>query len=429
MIQWVGILLLFGSSAAYADWRDWRLNMSVTPTTACTISGPVGGPFTPSQCTYQIADHRRHASLNFQISSIPPWLTASSKSGTTPATVTFTVNQAYAAQQPASNYTETIALTNVTSGRGNTTRTATMIVTAPPPSAAPTVSLVANPASIQSGASSTLTWSSTNATGCVGANFTASGTSGSTSVSPTATTTYSISCQGPSGSTMRSASVTVTGGSAGGSATGTIPLSFNDPMFAGIVESGRIAIPNGGTLANTSVDDPNGDNVSIFAAGAATVNKCRVRSREALRVGGSGLVRIDKCWLEAKGISGDHADVIQAYAPGKTGTIHITNSSLRAYNNDATAGMFVADNWTGTVRLENVLVWGGPYGLRLHSDVGGDLHIYLKDVLFVGPFMWGPYLITGENGTRAIIEQWDNVRQATIVNGVLVPGALMPRPR
>jgi hypothetical protein len=224
---------------------------------------------------------------------------------------------------------------------------------------------------------------------------------------------------------MRSATVTVTGG---GSAAGTIPLSFDDPMFAGIVASGPVVIPNGGTLSNRSIDDLNGD-TSIVARGAATVNKCRVGSREAFRVGGSGLVSINGCWLEAQGISGDHADVIQAYAPGSTGTIQVVNSTLRAYNNNATAGLFVADNWTGTVRLENVVFWGGPYGLRLHSDVGGDLHIYLKDVFFVGPFGFAPHLITGENGTQAIIEQWDNVRQATIVNGVLVPGALMPRPQ
>src|SRR5262245_47321031 len=38
-------------------------------------------------------------------------------------------------------------------------------------------------------------------------------------------------------------------------------------------------------------------------------------------------------------------------------------------------------SWTGTTRFENVVFWGGPFGL--HSDVGGDLHIYLKDVFFV----------------------------------------------
>ena len=78
----------------------------------------------------------------------------------------------------------------------------------------PTATLTANPTSITSGQSSTLTWSSTNATSCTGTNFTASGTSGSTSVSPTVTTTYSVTCTG-AGGTSPAASATVTVSSAG----------------------------------------------------------------------------------------------------------------------------------------------------------------------------------------------------------------------
>src|SRR5262249_1171201 len=66
---------------------------------------------------------------------------------------------------------------------------------------APTASLTASPTSIVPGNSSTLTWSSTNATSCSGTGFTvtAPGTSGSTSVSPTATTTYTLTCTGSGG--------------------------------------------------------------------------------------------------------------------------------------------------------------------------------------------------------------------------------------
>jgi hypothetical protein len=78
----------------------------------------------------------------------------------------------------------------------------------------PTVSLSASPTSVAAGGSSTLTWSSTNATSC-----TASGgwsgdkaTSGSQSVSPAATTTYTLGCTGPGGSAQASATVTVLAG-------------------------------------------------------------------------------------------------------------------------------------------------------------------------------------------------------------------------
>ncbi len=75
----------------------------------------------------------------------------------------------------------------------------------------PTLSLSASPASINQGQSSTLTWSSTNATSC-----TASGgwsgsqaVSGTQSVSPTATTTYSLACTGAGGTANQSTTITV----------------------------------------------------------------------------------------------------------------------------------------------------------------------------------------------------------------------------
>lgn len=79
----------------------------------------------------------------------------------------------------------------------------------PPPTPVPTASLTASPATITAGQSSTLTWSSTNATGCTGTGFTAPNTSGSVMVAPSATNTYSIVCTGAGGSASASTSVTV----------------------------------------------------------------------------------------------------------------------------------------------------------------------------------------------------------------------------
>jgi hypothetical protein len=75
---------------------------------------------------------------------------------------------------------------------------------------APTATLSANPTSIPSGQSSTLTWGSTNATSCTGTNFsTGNAVSGSLPVAPLTTTTYSVSCTGAAGSASASATVTV----------------------------------------------------------------------------------------------------------------------------------------------------------------------------------------------------------------------------
>jgi uncharacterized repeat protein (TIGR02543 family) len=75
----------------------------------------------------------------------------------------------------------------------------------------PTATLSASPTSISAGQSSTLSWSSINATSCTGSGFTASGTSGSVSVTPSVTATYSLTCTG-TGGTSAPASATVTVG-------------------------------------------------------------------------------------------------------------------------------------------------------------------------------------------------------------------------
>ena len=72
----------------------------------------------------------------------------------------------------------------------------TVTVTLPP---TPTATLSASRRSIKAGESSTLTWSSTNATDCSGTNFTPNGTSGSMVVTPSDTTIYSITCAGAGG--------------------------------------------------------------------------------------------------------------------------------------------------------------------------------------------------------------------------------------
>jgi hypothetical protein len=74
---------------------------------------------------------------------------------------------------------------------------------------APTLTFSANPPAVALGASSTLSWSSTNATSCTGVGFSPLGASGSVAVSPTASANYSIACTGAGGLTTRSASVVV----------------------------------------------------------------------------------------------------------------------------------------------------------------------------------------------------------------------------
>ena len=88
------------------------------------------------------------------------------------------------------------------------TKTVTLTVTDNGP--APTTSLSASPTTITNGNSTTLTWSSTDATSCTSGGFATGGaTSGSATVSPSTTTTYTVSCTGSGGTTSGTQTVTV----------------------------------------------------------------------------------------------------------------------------------------------------------------------------------------------------------------------------
>lgn len=81
----------------------------------------------------------------------------------------------------------------------------------PPPAAAPTVTLSANPTTIERGRSATLTWSTTNATNVsIDQGIGDVSTSGSRSVSPSSSTTYTITVKGEGGTQTANARITVT---------------------------------------------------------------------------------------------------------------------------------------------------------------------------------------------------------------------------
>jgi peptidoglycan-associated lipoprotein len=81
----------------------------------------------------------------------------------------------------------------------------------PPPAAAqPTVSIQASPSAVEKGDSSTLSWTSTDATQLTIAPDIGTVTAqGSTKVTPAASTTYTITASGPGGSANASARITV----------------------------------------------------------------------------------------------------------------------------------------------------------------------------------------------------------------------------
>jgi hypothetical protein len=102
--------------------------------------------------------------------------------------------------------TVTTTYTITATGPGGTSTDSVTVTVAPPP----TVSISADPENIQSGESSTLTWSSTDADSCeIQPDVGTVGTSGSINVSPTETTTYTITATGPGGTASDSVTVSV----------------------------------------------------------------------------------------------------------------------------------------------------------------------------------------------------------------------------
>ena len=172
---------------------------------------------------------------------------------------------------PTSTTTYTITATNAA---GSVTDTATVTVTAAP--ALPTVTLNASPTSITSGASSTLTWSSTNATSLsINQGIGTVAASGTRSVSPTSTTTYTVTATNATGSVTDTATVTVTSpsdttpptvsgitpmaGVTGVSLAATVRVTFNETMNPATLTNSTMVLRNAANAvvpATVSYDAP-----------------------------------------------------------------------------------------------------------------------------------------------------------------------------
>lgn len=202
------------------------------------------------------------------------------------------------------------------------------------------------------------------------------------------------------------------------------PMSWDDPAFSSVTNSGRITISSGQSRSNLSIAEQSGE-PSITCSGSCNLDHIRIRSREGYRCV-SGNQNLSWMWIEATGTGDDHADGIQCYAPGANGTVTVKNTTIKV-GGAVNAAYFAADNWNGAHVLENVLIWGGNSGFFVPGDGGSS--VSLKNVYFVqGSFRNGPIRMDTVNGKRPTILQWENVRYVTIQDGKLVMGAAINRP-
>ena len=143
------------------------------------------------------------------------------------------------------------------------------ISSTPPPGngSAPTItSFTADPESINSGSSSTLSWATNGATSIAitPGTFTSTSASGSTSVSPTVTTTYTLTATNAAGSTTSALTVTVNAGS-----KPTISSFTASPTS---ITSGSSSTLSWATSGATSVAITPGTFTSTSASGSTSVS-------------------------------------------------------------------------------------------------------------------------------------------------------------
>lgn len=237
----------------------------------------------------------------------------------------------------------------------------------------------------------------------------------------------------------------------------SIPMSAADSRFAGNTPASRISVSGSGSLTNQTWDENPGyaDGVSAFEWGSATgtynLSLSKIDWREGIRVAGDGgaTLNVDQCFINTVGFDlpadpPDHADGLQGFAgaPGGQVNLNVTNTCFRSYSDTeaqsiyggfsiGSAGFFWADNMRGNITLNNVLIWGGERGIDIYADTGTTTinfqNVYIASSPNGTPWSGHDYDIRATGGTLTVAN-WTNVRAATVVGGVIVPGSLLPSP-
>lgn len=205
--------------------------------------------------------------------------------------------------------------------------------------------------------------------------------------------------------------------------TDSPPVSLTDSRYFSnnTTTSSETVLSSSNILANRTITVDRPSIAAVRCEGACTLANVAIRSAEGLRLT-SGVVHFDSSYIEGCcTLSGDHGDGIQVYSPGSTGTFLLRNSTVRWTTSNATAGFFIADNWQGTVVIENSVFISGPFGIHFYADVG-TLNVYFKNVCFVGPFTWTGVALDNVSG-QIQVRQWDNVRNCTLNGTTLTLGS------
>jgi hypothetical protein len=197
---------------------------NVSPTVTTTYTGTATGAGGTVNCTATVTVTANPPAPVCTLVANPVAVQqggSSTLTWTTQNATSFSIDQGIGGQIAVSGGSHLVTPANTTTYTGTATSAtgqtvtcaATVTVTSNPPPPAPICTLVANPSSVQQGGSSTLTWTTQNATSFSidqGIGAVATVTGGSQSITPANTTTYTGTATGPGGTVTCATTVTVT---------------------------------------------------------------------------------------------------------------------------------------------------------------------------------------------------------------------------
>src|ERR1700722_10167694 len=188
-----------------------KVTPTATTTYTATAAGPGGTSASSTVVSVTTSGPKPTVSFNAQPSSIVPGASAVLNWATTNATSVSIAGVGTFGATGSATVTPTcpVTYTATATGPGGTTASSTTVTVSQ--NVAPTISFNAQPSTIVNGASSVLSWTTTNASSVSIAGLGNFPANGSTSVTPSTTTTYTATAQGAGGTAQAPATVTVQG--------------------------------------------------------------------------------------------------------------------------------------------------------------------------------------------------------------------------
>jgi hypothetical protein len=141
------------------------------------------------------------------------------------------------------------------------------------------------------------------------------------------------------------------------------------------------------------------------------------------RLAGTGPILIQDSWIhDLSNLPGDHGDGIQAYGLNG-GTVTVRHNTIVGGTN---AAFFTADGATGDMYIDNNLMSGGGYTLRVYDNlVRVTNNLIVKNTYEYGPV--AAYSNPGAADPGVTIVEWSNNHLCDNADGTGV-GALIPQP-